>query len=246
MAHSRCANFAARPRSRRSSSPRSASVSPLAPRCSAGRAPFCSIRFPVHRARTDIMALESTTPSGSWTPVSWLDYRDFRKYLRSFDDLAAAYPIALALGDELHPERLRAELVSANFFDVLRVRPALGRFFSAPRADDAPGSQPLAIISHSLWQRRWHGDSAVIGQVVDVNRFPFTDRRHRAEGLSRLDARRGCSAVGAGDDGRSDHADGQLAAARSRLAHVPRARARCPMDEHTNPRPTKFGASART
>src|SRR5215467_13536617 len=41
----------------------------------------------------EIMVLESTTPSGSWTPVSWLDYRDFRKYLRSFDDLAAAYPI---------------------------------------------------------------------------------------------------------------------------------------------------------
>src|SRR5690349_18356705 len=121
----------------------------------------------------DVMALESTTPSGSWTPVSWLDYRDFRKYLRSFDDLAASYPIALALGDATRPERVRAELVSANFFDVLRVRPALGQFFDA-RLDDAPGSQPLAIISHALWQNRWRGDSAVIGQVVEINRFPFT------------------------------------------------------------------------
>ncbi|HEY7234611.1 MAG TPA: ABC transporter permease [Gemmatimonadaceae bacterium] len=121
----------------------------------------------------EIMALESTTPSGSWTPVSWLDYRDFRKYLRSFDDLAAAYPIALALGDASHPERVRAELVSANFFDVLGVRPALGQLFAA-RLDDAPGSQPLAIISYTLWQRRWHGDTAAIGQLVEVNRFPFT------------------------------------------------------------------------
>ena len=120
----------------------------------------------------EIMVLESTTPSGSWTPVSWLDYRDFRKYLRSFDDLAAAYPLALALGDASQPERVYAELVSANFFDVLRVRPALGQFFTA-RLDDAPGSQPLAIISYTLWQRRWHGDSAAIGQVVDINRFPF-------------------------------------------------------------------------
>ena len=119
-----------------------------------------------------IMALESTTPSGSWTPVSWLDYVDFRKYLRSFDDLAAAYPIALALGDGTHPERVRAELVSVNFFPVLGVRPALGQFFSAQL--DAPGAQPTAIISHSLWQRRWHGDSTVIGQVVEINRFPFT------------------------------------------------------------------------
>jgi predicted permease len=121
----------------------------------------------------DIMALESTTPSGSWTPVSWLDYRDFRKYLRSFDDLAASYPLALALGDAARPERVRAELVSANFFDVLGVRPALGQLFDA-RLDDAPGSQPLAIVSHALWQSRWHGDTAVIGQVVEINRFPFT------------------------------------------------------------------------
>lgn len=121
----------------------------------------------------DIMALESTTPSGSWTPVSWLDYRDFRKYLRSFNDLAASYPVALALGDAARPERVRAELVSANFFDVLGVGPALGRRFDA-RLDDAPGSQPLAIVSHALWQSRWHGDTAVIGQVVEINRFPFT------------------------------------------------------------------------
>ena len=124
-------------------------------------------------APNDVMALESTTPSGSWTPVSWLDYRDFRKYLRSFDDLAASYPVSLALGDAARPERVRAELVSGNFFDVLRVRPALGQFFDT-RLDDAPGSQPLAIISHALWQSRWHGDAAVIGQVVEINRFPFT------------------------------------------------------------------------
>jgi predicted permease len=129
--------------------------------------------IPGAAAPNDVMALESTTPSGSWTPVSWLDYRDFRKYLRSFDDLAASYPLALALGDAARPERVRAELVSANFFDVLRVRPALGRFFTAT-LDDAPGSQPLAIISHALWQRRWRGDTAVIGQVVEINRFPFT------------------------------------------------------------------------
>ena len=121
----------------------------------------------------DVMALESTTPSGSWTPVSWLDYRDFRKYLRSFDDLAASYPVVLALGEAPRSERVRAELVSANFFDVLRVHPALGRFFET-QLDDAPGSQPLAIISHGLWQSRWHGDPAVIGQVVEINRFPLT------------------------------------------------------------------------
>jgi predicted permease len=120
-----------------------------------------------------VLALESTTPSGSWTPTSWLDFRDFRRYLKSFDGLAAAYPTSLAIGDEVRTERRWSELVSANFFDVLRVRPALGRFF-APSLDVAEGAQPFVVIGYRLWQSRWRGDSSVIGSVVHINRYPFT------------------------------------------------------------------------
>jgi len=119
-----------------------------------------------------IFALETTTASGSWTPTSWLDYRDFRRYLKSFDGLAAAYPTSLALGDAARSERVWGELVSANFFDVLRVQPALGGLFSSTVEENA-GAQPLVVISYELWQRRWHGDSAVVGSVVDINQFPF-------------------------------------------------------------------------
>ena len=119
-----------------------------------------------------VLALESTSASGSWLGTSWLDYRDFRKYLRSFDGLAATYPTPLGLGDDVHTERRRAELVSANFFDVLRVRPALGAFFPSS-IDEAEGGQPTVVISYDLWQTRWRGDTAVIGSVVQINRFPF-------------------------------------------------------------------------
>lgn len=119
-----------------------------------------------------VFALETTTASGSWTPTSWLDYRDMRKYLRSFDGLAAAYPTSLALGAAPRAERVWGELVSANFFDVLRVRPALGSFFPSSLEETA-GAQSVAVISYGLWQHRWHGDSAVLGSVVDINRFPF-------------------------------------------------------------------------
>ncbi|HXD49522.1 MAG TPA: ABC transporter permease, partial [Gemmatimonadaceae bacterium] len=120
-----------------------------------------------------VMALETTSSSGSWTPVSWLDYVDLRKYLVSFDGMAATYPTSLAVGDDRHTERQWGELVSANFFDVLRVRPALGAFFPAT-ADDAEGSRPTVVIGYDLWQSRWHGDSSVLGSVVEINRFPFT------------------------------------------------------------------------
>jgi len=124
-----------------------------------------------------VLALETTTASGSWTPTSWLDYIDFRKYLRSFDGLAAAFPTSLAISDRgahtEQAERRRGELVSVNFFDVLRVRPALGKFFPSTN-NDAAGAQPTVVIGYDYWQARWHGDSAVVGRVIEINRFPFT------------------------------------------------------------------------
>jgi predicted permease len=120
-----------------------------------------------------IMALETTTSSGSWTPTSWLDYRDFRRYLKSFDGLAAAYPMSVALGDGARAERRPAELVSANFFDVLRVPTALGRSFP-PGTDDYAGSRPTIVISYELWKTRFQGDSSIRGRVVRVNGFPFS------------------------------------------------------------------------
>ncbi|HEV8448547.1 MAG TPA: ABC transporter permease [Gemmatimonadaceae bacterium] len=118
-----------------------------------------------------VMALETTTSSGSWTPTSWLDYRDFRRYLKSFDGLAAAYPMGVALGDGTRAERHPAELVSANFFDVMGVAPALGRTF--PPGDYA-GSQPTIVIGYNLWKTRFQGDSSIRGRVVQVNGFPFS------------------------------------------------------------------------
>ena len=119
-----------------------------------------------------VLALESTSASGSWLGTSWLDYRDFSKYLRSFEGLAAAYPTPLGIGDDVHTERRRAELVSANFFDVLGVRPALGTFFPSS-VDEAAGAQPTVVVSYDLWQSRWHGDASIVGSVVQINRFPF-------------------------------------------------------------------------
>ena len=120
-----------------------------------------------------VLAIESTTASGTFTATSWLDYRDYRDHLRLFEGLAASLPVAVSLGDDRQAERIPGELVSANFFDVLGVRAAAGRFF-ARELDDAEGGQPSVVISYALWQRRWQGNPAVIGEVVHINRFPFT------------------------------------------------------------------------
>lgn len=129
--------------------------------------------LPGARDAARVMALETTTSSGSWTPTSWLDYRDLRRYLKSFDGLAAAYPMSVALGDGARAERRPAELVSTNFFDVLRVRPALGRTFPLG-ADDYAGNQPNVVIGYDLWKTQFQGDTAIVGRVVRINGFPFS------------------------------------------------------------------------
>lgn len=120
-----------------------------------------------------VMALETTTASGTWTPTSWLDYVDFRKYLTSFTGLAAALPTWVAVGETQHAERRPAELVSSNFFEVLGVHPSVGRFFPTS-TNDAPGTMPDVVISYDYWQSRWRGASSALGSVVQINGYPFS------------------------------------------------------------------------
>ena len=56
---------------------------------------------------------------------------------------------------------------------MLGVRPALGRFF-LPEEDRTPGTHPVVVISHGLWQRRFGADPAVIGKTVSLNAYRYT------------------------------------------------------------------------
>jgi putative ABC transport system permease protein len=68
--------------------------------------------------------------------------------------------------------RVRGARVTASFFDVLGVPPALGRAF-AP-GDDRPGAPRVVVLSHRIWQERLHGDPNAIGRQIDVNAVPRT------------------------------------------------------------------------
>jgi hypothetical protein len=70
-------------------------------------------------------------------------------------------------------ERVRAELVSDNYFETLGVRPSLGRDF-LPDENKTPGAHPVAMISYSLWRSRFGGDPKVIGQTVQLNESSYT------------------------------------------------------------------------
>jgi predicted permease len=119
-----------------------------------------------------LMAFETVTPDGQATPTSYPDYRDFRDYLHL--NLAMARPTSFSIGEQEHAERVWGELVSGNFFDVLGVRPVLGRVFLREEFGDKPNGFPVAVISQRYWRAHFHADPNVIGRTITVNRQAIT------------------------------------------------------------------------
>jgi predicted permease len=105
--------------------------------------------------------------------VSYPNYRDFRDRNNSFSGMMVYRYRALGLSVNGVNERIWGYLASGNYFEVLGVKPALGRFFTA-EDDKAPGAHPVAVITYDCWQKRFAGDPQVIGRNVIVNGGAFT------------------------------------------------------------------------
>ena len=118
---------------------------------------------------------KNTTRFGNLLPLSYPNLEDFRAQNDVLTDLTGySTPLALACArDGEEPERVFAQLVTGNYFDVLGITPAAGRFF-VPDEDRTPGTHAVAVIGHSLWQRRFGASPAIIGSTVTLNRQPFT------------------------------------------------------------------------
>ncbi len=119
-----------------------------------------------------VVTLETLAPSGESINISYPDYLDYRAQVHSLSGLLAFREHAFVLGEGRESQRVWGELVSGNFFDVLGVRPALGRFFR-PEEGQA-GGPPVVVLSNGLWHRRFGADPGVLGRTIAVNRHPFT------------------------------------------------------------------------
>ncbi len=112
-------------------------------------------------------------PNGGNT-ISWLDYRDYRDHLRSFSGIALRRQVAFTLGDGQGSRLAWGELVSGNFFEVMGVKPILGRVFTREEAGDSLGGYPVTVISERLWRSQFRSDPAIAGKTIRVNRRPLT------------------------------------------------------------------------
>ena len=111
--------------------------------------------------------IETVTLSGEHlVSTSYVDVRDYRDNLKLVTDVAIGRFTPLTLGLEGNADRAWAELVSANYFDVLQVKPILGRSFLPEEAADKRGAFPVAVISYRMWQNRFHGDPNVLGKEI--------------------------------------------------------------------------------
>jgi macrolide transport system ATP-binding/permease protein len=107
--------------------------------------------------------------SRSWSYPNFQDFRDRATLVEVVgqDDQT----LSIAVDDTA--ERTWGGLVSGNFFQVMGLRAAAGRLFT-PQDDVTPGGHPVAVISYAYWQRRFRGDTSIVGKQVHINNTPMT------------------------------------------------------------------------
>ena len=115
-----------------------------------------------------VRPLEISDDRGTTDEFSYPDFLDYREQSTSFAGLAAEDMIQAAVDTENQNDVVWGQVVSANYFDVLQVKPILGRAFLRDE-DKTAGANHVVVLSHSFWQRRMAGDPNIVGKTVQLN-----------------------------------------------------------------------------
>ena len=127
-----------------------------------------------HLAALNTTQTKKTAQSGDLQDLSFQNLKDLRERTHAFTSLAGhSNPMAVTMIDKAEPHRIFMELVTANYFETLGIRPYLGRFFF-PEEDAKPGAAAVAVLGYSAWQSRFGGVSDIVGRTIKLNGTPFT------------------------------------------------------------------------
>jgi putative ABC transport system permease protein len=105
-----------------------------------------------------------------------LELADYRQRSRAMESLVEYHSMPFILLGQGEPRRVQTGVVSANFFDVLGVRPLRGRAFRP--GEDQPSAEPVLVLSYGFWMNRLGGDPAIVGKTFEMN-----DRIHTVVGV---------------------------------------------------------------
>ena len=118
-----------------------------------------------------LFTLDRTNPGLLY--CSYPNYQDYRDRNTVFSGLALYTPIQATLTGESEPADMLGQIVSGNYFDVLGVKPVLGRTF-LPEEDRVPGAQAVVVIGYAFWTRRFASSRSAIGATMGLNNRRYT------------------------------------------------------------------------
>ncbi|HEX4165840.1 MAG TPA: ABC transporter permease, partial [Bryobacteraceae bacterium] len=114
-----------------------------------------------------LVSLFERIPNFDNGSISYLNFLDWQRMNHTFSALAAYRSDAFNLAGEGEPEHLSGAMVSAGFFEMIGVHPVLGRTFN--KEEDRRGADPVAMISESLWRRKFGSAPKIVGQRLIVD-----------------------------------------------------------------------------
>jgi putative ABC transport system permease protein len=118
-----------------------------------------------------LIDVAATNPAGDRDGVSIPEFEDLRNQMRSLEDLTAFQSQSVNLTGGERPDRIRGAFVSANFFEVFRLTPVLGRTLT--KGEDQPGGPRVAVVNEKLWRERLNSSADLADKKLILNGEPY-------------------------------------------------------------------------
>jgi predicted permease len=123
---------------------------------------------------SDLLTIDRGDRNGYATPpFSYPDLRDLSEQTQTFSGILGYHNDYMSLTGVAKPERIFGALTTASYFDVLGVRPILGRTF-LPEEGTPHAGAAVIVIGYAVWQNHFAGDPQIIGKTIQINRHPYT------------------------------------------------------------------------
>jgi putative ABC transport system permease protein len=129
-------------------------------------------RLPFESPDRLAMVWEQSPRTGKPNVVNPLNFLNWHDRNRSFERIASLIAFPLSLGGDGEPEQVDGMAISDGFFEILGVKPIMGRWFTPQ--EDTPGNDNVAILSEGLWRRRYGADPGIVGRQIRVNNHVYT------------------------------------------------------------------------
>jgi macrolide transport system ATP-binding/permease protein len=124
--------------------------------------------LPVPDPHQLVRPMELAEDRGISDELSYPDFLDYRNQATVFEAISAEDMLPVALDSETQSDVVWGQVVSGSYFDVVRIKPIMGRTFS-PEEDNALGANPVVVMSHGLWQRRFGSDPDIVGKTIRLS-----------------------------------------------------------------------------